>query len=209
MKRFVFFMIAILFLSIPAKTQPPTLQQNKIDISLKNNTKEELQTKQQLERLIKTYDLSKWIMTKSIVVDEKSTPHSHPVLTLSTRHLKDDELLISTFVHEQMRWFILQDQKRLAAAIKDLREMFPKVPVGFPEGARDEDSTYIHIAVNYLEYRATRELLGELKAKQVMEFWTTDHYTWIYKTVLERPRDIGNIMFKHKLVPTASERPAK
>ena len=79
--------------------------------------------------------------------------------------------------------------------------MFPKVPAKPPEGARDEDSTYLHILVCYLEYRAVRELLGELKAKQVMDFWAADHYTWIYKTVLERPRDIGNIMFKYKLVP--------
>jgi hypothetical protein len=29
-------------------------------------------------------------------------------------------------------------------------------------------------------------LLGELKARQVMDFWATDHYTWIYKTVVNR-----------------------
>jgi hypothetical protein len=83
-----------------------------------------------------------------------------------------------------------------------LKKLFPKVPAGFPEGARDERSTYGHLFVIYLEYRGIREILGELKAKQIMDFWTTDHYTWIYKTVLERPRDIGQIMFKHKLVPT-------
>jgi hypothetical protein len=56
--------------------------------------------------------------------------------------------------------------------------------------------------VIYLEYRADRELLGELKARQVMDFWAEDHYTWIYKTVLERTRDIGKIAFKYKLIPT-------
>jgi len=35
-----------------------------------------------------------------------------------------------------------------------------------------------------------------------MEFWSTDHYKWVYKNVLERTRDIGNIMFKYKLIPT-------
>jgi hypothetical protein len=43
---------------------------------------------------------------------------------------------------------------------------------------------------------------GELKAKQVMDFWAADHYTWVYKTVRDRPRNIGNIMFKHKMIPT-------
>ena len=84
-----------------------------------------------------------------------------------------------------------------------MRALFPKVPVGFPEGAESEDSTYLHLLVNYLEYRADKELLGELKARQVMDFWSTDHYRWVYKTVLERTRDIGNIALKYKLVPAA------
>jgi len=196
MKKILLLILLGLFLSLSIYAQ------DEIKISLKNGSKAEQQTKEQLQMLLKTYDLSKWIFTKSIIIDEKEAiPHSHPVLTLSTRHLKDNELLISTFVHEQAHWFVLEDQKRLASAIKDFKEMFPKVPVGFPEGARDEGSTYVHISVIYLEYRAIRELLGELKARQVMDFWATDHYTWIYKTVRDRPRDIGNIMFKHKMIP--------
>jgi hypothetical protein len=175
--------------------------QGNIDIALKQGSKEEEQTKAQLQRLLKTYDLAKWTFTKSVLIDEKSIPHSHPVLTLSTRHLRDDELLLSTFVHEQIHWFLTQNYKNTEEAKKELRGLFPKVPVSFPEGAKDEESTYLHLIVIYLEYRADREMLGELKARQVMEFWATDHYTWIYKTVLERPRDIGNIVFKHKLVP--------
>lgn len=113
--------------------------------------------------------------------------------------------MLSTFVHEQLHWYVTQNEKGLDAAIAELKTMFPKVPDKGPEGARDEALTYLHLAVCYLEYRALRELLGELKGKQVMEFWATDHYTWIYKTVLERPRDIGNLVFKHSLVPRASK----
>ena len=29
---------------------------------------------------------------------------SHPVLTLHTRHRRDDDLLLSTFLHEQLHW---------------------------------------------------------------------------------------------------------
>ena len=94
-----------------------------------------------------------------------------------------------------------QEMISLADAKKELRVMFPKVPIKPPEGASDEESTYLHLIVIYLEYRADRELLGELKARQIMEFWATDHYTGIYKIVLERPRDIGQILFKHRLIP--------
>ena len=184
----------LLFLNEP-------LAQSGLEITLKHNTKEEAQTKEQLLRLMKSYDLSKWIFTKSVLIDKDVIPHSHPVLTLSARHLKDDELLLSTFVHEQLHWHLVQKDKDTDAAIKELRALFPKVPTEGPEGANGEESTYLHLLVNYLEYRADRELLGELKAKQVMQFWATDHYTWVYKTVLERAPDIGNIAFKYKLVP--------
>ena len=196
MKKRILLPLTIALLSVTSYAQ------DKLDISLKSGSPSEIQTKAQLERLVKTYDLSKWIFTKAILIDEKSIPHSHPVLTLHTRHLKDDDLLLSAFVHEQLHWFLVQNDKETNEAIKELRVVFPKVPVGSPEGIpEDEESTYLHLLVNYLEYRADRELMGELRAKQVMDFWATDHYKWVYKTILERTRDIGNIAFKHKLIP--------
>ena len=181
-----------------------------LKITMANSTPSEKAVKANLERLLKAYDVSKWIATNSIIIDEKTAiPHSHPVLTLNTRHIKDDELLLSTFVHENMHWFVIREDGKIEAAVKEFKTMFPKVPTAGPEGSNGEESTYNHIAVCYLEYRAMRELLGELKAKQIMEFWSTDHYTWIYKTVLERPRDIGQIMFKYNLVPQPSKTSAK
>ena len=195
MKRIIFSIVAALLLGATSHAQ------DGIEIRLKNNSAAEEATRVQLQRLLRAYDLAGWTFTKSVLVDEKTTPHSHPVLTLSARHVRDDELLLSTYVHEQIHWFLTQNSERTEAAKKELRAMFPKVPVSGPEGARDEESTYLHLLVVYLEYRADRELLGELRARQVMEFWANDHYTWIYRTVLERPRDIGTVAFKHKLVP--------
>jgi hypothetical protein len=197
MKRIIFPIVVALLLGATAQAE------SGIEVSLKNNSKDEERTRVQLQRLLQTYDVAKWTFTKSVVIDEKAIPHSHPVLTLSARHVRDDELLLSTYVHEQIHWFLTQNSKSTEAAKKELRAMFPKVPVAFPEGASDEESTYLHLIVIYLEYRADRELLGELRARQVMEFWANDHYTWIYRTVLERARDIGAVAFKHKLVPPA------
>jgi len=195
MSKFLPSLLLVLILS------PSQYAQEKIDISLAHGSKTEQRTKEQLQRLLGTYDLSKWIFTRSIIIDDKAIPHSHPTLTLHTRHLKDDELILSTFVHEQIHWHIAEKDKDAEAAMKELRVLFPKIPVGHPEGSGDERGNYIHLLVIYLEYRADRELLGELKARQVMNFWATDHYTWLYKTVLERTRDIGNVAFKYKLIP--------
>ncbi len=45
-------------------------------------TPREAATRDQLQRLLKTYDLSPWFFTKALVIDEKAIPFSHPVLTL-------------------------------------------------------------------------------------------------------------------------------
>jgi hypothetical protein len=192
--------LAIILLSHMAAAQTNPLQ---FDITLKHNDQREQQTKQQLQRLLSAHDVSDWVFTRKITIESgfNVIPHSHPILTLSTRHLKDDELLLSTFVHEQLHWFLGEKPKETEEAYRELKSMFPKVPVGFPEGGNNEESTYKHILVCYLEYQAIKVLLGELKARQVMDFWAADHYTWIYKTVLEREREIGSLMRKHKLVP--------
>jgi len=195
MRRFTALVLIWLSLAVSAYSQFA------LTIELKQNSRTEQQTKDQLERLLRTYDIQQWIFTKSILIDDTATPHSHPVLTLSTRHIKDDQLLLSTFVHEQFHWWASGNNDATQKSIAELRGMFPKVPVGAPEGAVDENSTYLHLVVCYLEYRAMRELLGEFKSRQIMDFWATDHYTWIYRTVLEKPREISTVLFKYKLLP--------
>jgi hypothetical protein len=194
---------AIYFLAVFLLSQATPAQTNSVqlEINLKNDDSRERQTKEQLQRLVAKYDVSNWVFTRKVIIESGVIPHSHPTLTLSTRHLKDDDLLLSTFVHEQFHWYLGEKAKETEEAYKELKTIFPKVPAGFPEGGNDEESTYIHIFVCYLEYQAVKELLGELRASQVMEFWATDHYTWIYKTVLERGREIGSLMRKHKLAP--------
>jgi hypothetical protein len=195
MRRFTVLSLVWMLLAVP------TYSQSGFTIELKQKSRTEQQTKDQLERLLRTYDIQQWIFTKSILIDDTAIPHSHPVLSLSTRHIKDDELLLSTFIHEQFHWWASANNDATQKSIAELRAMFPKVPVGAPEGAVDENSTYLHLVVCYLEYRAMRELLGEFKSRQIMDFWATDHYTWIYRTVLEKPREISTVLFKYKLLP--------
>jgi len=191
----------ILFCVVTLAINQSAFGQASLEITLKQGTPDEARTRDQLQRLLATYDLSPWIYTKSIVVDERAIPFSHPVLTIHTRHAKDDELLLSTFVHEQLHWFIAARPDETEQAIADLRKLFPSVPAGGTAGARDEYSTYLHLLVCYLERQAVLRVLGELKTKQVVDFWATDHYTWVYQTVISRSRDIGQIMRDRKLIP--------
>ena len=125
---------------------------------------------------------------------------------MSTRHLKDDDLLLSTFVHEQLHWYLDKNRERAKPALQELRRLYPDVPADFPLGGNDQSSTYSHLIVCYWETRAAKELLGELRAFQVAQFWANDHYMWIYRKVLEEGYKIGPLMQKHGLIPDARQR---
>ncbi len=169
--------------------------QDTIEISLKNNSKSEAQTKERLQKLLQQYDLSKWIFTQKILIENKVIPHSHPVLTLNTK--EDGDVLLATFVHEQIHWFLSANSDRTEKAKAELKAIYPKVPVGSPDGARNKESTYLHLIVNYLEYEAMRELVGAVRAKEVFE--GKGYYRWIYRTVLTDSGRIKDVVERNKL----------
>jgi hypothetical protein len=77
-------------------------------------------------------------------------------------------------------------------AVRQLRALYPRVPVGLPEGAETEYSTYGHLVDCYLEIQADRQLLGEKRAADVIQHkpW----YTWIYGTILRDEPKIAAIV---------------
>lgn len=197
MSRWILLLIATL-----AGTPSLAAGQSAISVALKRNTGAEAATRDQLQRILAAHDLSPWYFTKSVVIDEQAVPFSHPVLTLHTRHAKDDELLLSTFIHEQLHWFLSSRPEQTEQAIADLRKLFPDAPGGGKAGARDQYSTYLHLLVCHLEHQGVSRVLGELKAKQITEFWATDHYTWVYRKVLDQGQDIARVLEARHLMPS-------
>jgi hypothetical protein len=182
-----------------------------IAISLAHGSEAERATREQLQRLLGTYDLQPWQFTDRVVIDQQAIPHSHPVLTLHTRHLDDDVLLLSTYLHEQLQWFITaQADDRVEPAIAALEERYPCVPIGFPKGAETVLSSYFHHIICYLEYLGLRQVVGEEEARRVMDCWQRDHYTEIYQTVMQDTDAIGSIVRCHGLTVTvpSGTRPA-
>jgi len=98
-----------------------------------------------------------------------------------------------------LHWFLESRRTDTSAAIEDLRKEFPKVPVGFREGADSEGFTYEYRIVCYLEGEGMRHLTGPETAAAVMAFWSHDHYTSIYQTVLEKQQTIAAIVARHHL----------
>lgn len=140
-------------------------------------------TETQLRRLLAEHDVERWIETRHVIIDEEAIPHSHPVLTLHARHLEQDDALLSTFVHEQTHRWLDDRDDALARAVDALRARYPEVPVGFPEGAQSDRSTYEHLVVCWLEIDAMRRVLGAERAGALLAFWAGDHYRWVYRTL--------------------------
>lgn len=176
-----------------------------VDIGLKHGSSAEEQTRVQLQGLLQRYDLAPYIYTHAVVIDQDAIPHSNPVLTLHTRHLKQDDELLATFVHEQAHWFVEAHKDAEAKAEEEYRALYPKVPVGYPQGAQDEQSTYLHLTVCYLEYQGMKRLVGPERARAAMEFWAKDHYTWVYRTLLSDETKIGAIVARDGLLEVGAD----
>ena len=79
--------------------------------------------------------------------------------------------------------------------------MYPKPVTEFPYGSGGEIDTHYHIMICYLEYKGLKQLIGELKALQVISFWQQDHYHWIYETILEDQLRLEKLASEMDLVP--------
>jgi len=173
-----------------------------IEFTTEHNSTHENNTVALVKVLNRAHDLTKWQFSDAIHIDEKAIPHSHPILTLHTRHNKKGEidLLLSTYLHENIHRYLDNHQTALEEIIVALKKRFPKVAVGHPAGARDEYSSYLHIVVCFLELDAMRQLLSEARYQKIVEFWQRDHYTQIYKLVIEHNDDIAVLINQYKLL---------
>jgi len=182
----------------------PAAQTAGVEIDLTHDTSKEQSEAERLRRLLGQFDLTPWLFTRRVLIDEKVPPHSHPVLTVGYGDHDDDNLLLSNFVHEQFHWWLVAHQQQTDAAISELRGLFPNLPVGGLDGAVTEQSSYLHLIVIYLEWQGDKALLGDKTAADVMAFWKGDHYRALYRTVLESEDVVGRVVVRHGLTCCSS-----
>ena len=83
-----------------------------LEIETAHDSKDELNTKAAIETMARDYDLRPWTFTSMIMIDQTAIPHSHPVLTINTRHLGNKDALLSTYLHEELHWFLKPTKRR-------------------------------------------------------------------------------------------------
>jgi hypothetical protein len=182
-----------------AGAQTPT-----ISIDLAHGSPNEQRAKDQLERLLKEYDLSRWIFTKKVRIEQFVRPHSHPVLTLNTRSIDNDRRTLANFVHEEIHWF-LAGKSGANTAIADAGKLYPDAPAALADGGSgSRQSTTLHLIVCQLEFESMRALLGADQAVAVLKESITEGpsglgYHWIYQKVLEDQDRLSRLIRQHKL----------
>ena len=168
-----------------------------VSIRLSHNTSREHQSAESLKKIVSSYDLTKYIFTREVVIEERAMNHSFPVLTLNARFADSPDELLSSFIHEQLHWYLREHNSQQKAAIAGLRQMYPNAPVGLPEGAENAYSTYGHLVDCYLEIEADRQLIGAERTMAVIK--DKGHYTWIYSTIVRDEQKISDVVDEHNL----------
>ncbi len=166
----------------------------KLNIELAHKGPCEQETQAQLMRLAAQYDLAEFTITRYIRIERGAMAHSKPVLTMNCRFLENDDLALSQYVHEQGHWVLGSHVGHLRQLYDTLVQTFPNIPTEYPKGGMGVRDSYFHLAVLMLEWQAMEELVGEKRALAEMKWKQGDHYTELYRTVLENRPTMEKIL---------------
>jgi len=165
-----------------------------VSISLKNNSEKEQIAKNLLEKILKKYQLDKWILCHDIIIEWNATGKAFPTIRLSAWQ-DNEERMLAQFLHEQFHWIEKGKEEQMKNAIMELKKTFPDVPIDKPEGGGSEESTYNHLIVCRLELLALKEILGDEVAKRIVS--GNKNYTWIRRMAVEKASDIDLVINKY------------
>jgi hypothetical protein len=177
-----------------------------VDIDLEHAQREGERVRDLLAALRRRYDLARFEYTKVVRIVPGGETFATPILTLGNRFAGDEDTLLSTYLHEQMHWYLWHlgtpERDMVAPFFDELVRRYPDAPTSLPEGARNYQATYIHLVVCWLEIAATAELIGRARAFAFAEAQHT--YRWIYRTVLRDWDALGELYRRHGVVPIRS-----
>lgn len=181
----------------------PTSEGFRIDLDLDHARREADRVRDMLQALRRRHDLSRYEYTRVVRVVPGGDTFSHPILTLGNRFAENEDSLLSTYLHEQMHWYLWHlgtpDKDLIAPVFDELVRRYPEAPTELPDGARNYESTYLHLVINWLEVAATAEFIGRARACAVADMQPT--YRWIYRTVLRDWEPLKELYERHGVVP--------
>lgn len=177
-----------------------------VDIDLDFARREAERIHELLLALRRRHDLARYEYTRVVRIVPGGDTFAHPVLTLGNRFAGSEDQLLSTYLHEQMHWYLWQlfspQVDPIAPFFDELVRRYPQAPTSLPDGARNYEATYIHLVVNWLETATLAEFIGRERAVELARAQTS--YRWIYRTVLEDWDALERLYAKNGLLPIRS-----
>ncbi len=175
----------------------------RIDIDLDHARREGDRVCGMLTALRRRHDLARYEYTGIVRIVPGGDTFAQPILTLGNRFAATEDELLSTYLHEQMHWYLWHlgtpERDMVAPFMDELVRRYPDAPTEPPEGARGYDATYLHLVVNWLEIAATSEFIGRERAVAVARAQRS--YRWLYRTVLKDWDALGELYERHDIVP--------
>ena len=163
-----------------------------IRVQLVHGSPRERETAETLQRVLASVNVRKYTFTREVRIEQRAMNHAFPVLTLNVLFANSPDELLSSFLHEKLHWWLRDHPQQRGDAVRQLRQMYPRVPAGLPESADTEESTYGHLVDCYLEIQADRALIGPERTAKVIK--RKPWYTWIYKKEIDDEAHIAALV---------------
>ena len=183
-----------------ARSEPDDFR---IDIDLDHARREGDRVRDMLTALRRRHDLSRYEYSRIVRIMPAGDTFAQPILTLGNRFAANEDELLSTYLHEQMHWYLwylgTPERDMVAPFMDELVRRYPDAPTAPPDGALGYDATYLHLVVNWLEIAATSEFIGRERAVAVAKAQRS--YRWLYRTVLKDWDALGELYERHDVVP--------
>ena len=174
-----------------------------IDIDLDFARSEAQRIHALLEALRRRHDLTRYEYTRVIRIVPGGDTFAHPILTLGNRFAGSEDQLLSTYLHEQMHWYLwllgTPQVDPIAPFYDEIVRRYPHAPTSLPDGARNYEATYVHLVVNWLEIATLSEFIGRERAETLARAQTS--YRWIYRTVLADWEALEALYARNGLLP--------
>ena len=192
-----------------ARTQSDRFQ---LEVDVDHARREGQRVRDMLTALRRRHDLSRYEYTSIVRIVPGGETFAHPVLTLGNRFASSEDLLLSTYLHEQMHWYLwylgTPERDMVAPFMDELVRRYPHAPIDVANGgARSYESTYEHLVVNWLELAAVSEFIGRDRTFALARAQRLRSYGWLYDTVVRDWVELEKLYKRHGIAPirTADE----
>jgi hypothetical protein len=189
-----------------ARTQSDRFQ---LEVDLDHAMREGERVRDMLAALRRRHDLARYEYTSIVRIVPGGETFAHPVLTLGNRFATSEDLLLSTYLHEQMHWYLWHlgtpERDMVAPFMDELVRRYPDAPIDVANGgARGYESTYEHLVVNWLELAAASEFIGRERTFALARAQRLRSYGWLYDVVVRDWDQLEKLYKRHGIVPIRS-----